>query len=249
MSSDTSFGFGQNDAGVTGRAQKFKADKGRTYRLGFGWWPGIEEANFSLKNLTVAQGSDESLLTPKFIRAQRNFIKDVGYVINQGPEWTKLAGEPPKMMVATIIISWPLGKNGQPTKESLFGEKPEVLAWIFGGDKYEKLKKMHQSGYPMWDYDVQADCEDATFQKLNFLPAKQNIFREMLKSDAGPAKEIVTHILENVRALAPKLEREIGSRLSLDQLREKMGMDTSSPVGPAAADADVDNILGSMLED
>jgi hypothetical protein len=247
--SDT-FGFGQNDAGVGGRAQKFKADKGKTYRLGFAWWAGIEDGTFSLKNMTPAEGQDELSVTPKFIRAQRNFIKDVGYVINQGPEWTKLAGEQPKLMIATIVISWPLGKNGQPTKESLFGDMPDVMAWIFGGDKYEKLKKQHQSGYPMWEWDVQADCEDTTFQKLSFLPAKQCIFREMLKSDAPQAKGIVNHILEQVRALAPRLEREIGAKLSLDQLREKMGLDTSSPVSSVmGADADVDNILGNMLDD
>jgi hypothetical protein len=247
--SDT-FGFGQNDAGIGGRAQKFKAEKNKTYRLGFVWWPGIEEGNFGLKNLTIAEGADEASLTPKFIRAQRNFIKDVGYVINQGPEWTKLAGEAPKTQIATIIVSWPLGKNGQPTKESLFGDLPEVMAWIFGGDKYEKLKKQHQSGYPMWEWDVQADCEDAGFQKMSFLPAKQCIFREMLKSDSPQAKEIVNHILEQVRALAPRLEREIGSKLTLDQLREKLGQDASSPVGSVVtADADVDNILGNMLDD
>lgn len=245
------FGFGQNDAGISGRAQKFKAEKGKTYRLGFVWWPGIEDPSFSLKNLTPKEGAPDESITPRFIRAPRNFIKDVGYVINQGPEWTKLAGEPPKMMIATIVVSWPLAKNGQPTKDSLFGEKPDVMAWIFGGDKYEKLKKMHLSGYPMWDYDVQADCEDGTFQKLNFLPAKQCIFKEMLKSPSPEAKEITEHVLEQVRALAPRLEREIGQKLTLDALREKMGLDASSPTGSTAvaADADVDNILGSMLEE
>lgn len=243
------FGFGQNDAGVSGRAQKFKAEKGKTYRLGFAWWQGIESGDFGVKNLTPEEGAPDESITPKFIRAPRHFIKDVGYVINQGPEYTKLAGEPPKLQIATIVISWPLNKSGQPTKESLFGDLPDVYAWIFGGDKYEKLKKMHLSGYPMWDYDVQADCEDTQFQKLNFLPAKQCIFKEMLKSDAPQAKDIVKHIVDQVRDLAPNLEREIGQRLTLDQLREKMGLETSSPVSGAVADADVDNILGSMLED
>lgn len=249
MSTET-FGFGQNDAGIGGRAQKFKAEKGKTYRLGFAWWPGIEEGDFTVADLAPKEGQPDESLTPKFIRAPRHYHKDVGFFINQGPEWTKLAGEPPKIQIATIIVSWPLGKGGQPTKESLFGDLPDVMAWIFSGDKYEKLKKMHLSGYPMWDYDVQADCEDGQFQKLNFLPAKQCIFKEMLKSDADPAKEIVEHVITNVRALAPRLEREIGQKLSLDQIREKMGLETSSPVGGVvAADADVDNILGNMLED
>jgi len=245
-----SFGFGVNDTGVGTRAQKFKGDKGKTYRLSFVWWEGIDSDNFGVSHLTPKEGQEEHELTPRFLGGPRNFIKDVGYVLNKGPEYTQLAGETPRMMVATIIVSWPLGKGSKPTKESLFSGMPEVMPWVFSQDKYEKLKKMHTSGYPMWDYDVQADCEDSTYQKFNFLPAKQNIFKEMLKAQNEQSQEIAQFILERVRALAPTLDREIGMDLTIEQLKEKLGMSDGGPVGSVVAgDQEVDNILGSMLDD
>lgn len=250
MSTNT-FGFGQNDTGIGSKAEKFKGEKGRTYRFGFVWWPGIEKEGFGLANLSPPEGQEEAL-TPRFMRANRNYIEGVGYVINKGPEYTTLAGgNQPKTMIGTLIVLWPLGKNNQPTKESLFSKLPDVMPWIFSGDKYEKLKKMHLSGYPMHDWDVQADCEDAQFQKFNFLPAKSCIFKEMLKSPNENGKQVVDHILAQVRALAPQLPRDMGQDLTIDQLREKMGQQVSTPVGGSAVsgDKEVDDILGSMLGD
>jgi len=249
--SQETFGFGQNDAGVGGRVQKFKGEKGRTYRIGFAWWPGMEGGrDFTHKDLCPKEDQNEDELTPLFIRAPRNFINSVGYVINKGPEFTKLAGQAPKMMIATIIVSWPLGKQGTPTKESLFGQKPDVMPWIFSGDKYEKLKKMHTSGYPMHDWDVQLDCEDSQFQKFGFLPAKQCVLKEMLKAQNPAGQEIAQHVLAQVRALAPTLGNEIGQDLTIDQLRERMGQDVASPVANiVAGDQEVDSMLGSLLDE
>lgn len=250
------FGFGQNDSGIGSRVDKFKGEKGKSYRLGLVWWPELEKSSdFTAKNLTPAEGKEEASLTPKFIRASRNYINGVGYVINKGPEYTQLAGAQPKIMIATIIVSWPLGKGGMPTKESLFAGMPDVQPWVFSGDKYEKLKKMHLSGYPMFDYDVQADCEDAQFQKFNFLPAKQCIFKEMLKSNNPQGQEIAQYVIRQVRMLAPNIARELGQDLSIDQLREKLGHEVSTAAGGSggaravAGDAEVDDLLGSMLED
>jgi len=244
-----SFGFGQNDSGIGSRTEKFKGEKGKTYRIGFVWWDGIDDGEFTVKNLTAPE-DDETKLTPRFIGGPRHYVQGVGYILNKGPEFTQLIGAPPKMMIATLIVSWALGKNGQPSKESLFTDMPDVMPWIFSQDKYEKLKKMHVSGYPMHDWDVQIDCEDAQYQKFNFLPAKQSIFKEMLKSTNEQGRQVARHIIERVRALAPNLEREIGQNLTFEQLKEKMGVESSGPVGNVVAgDQDVDNLLGSMLDD
>lgn len=258
--SATSFGFGQNDAGIGGRASKFKAEDGQTYRLGFVWWDNMEDdKEVTIDTLSPSEGQEPETLTPKFIGARQFYVEGVGYVIDTGPEIGQFLGQQSKPKVATIIVSWGLNKKGQPTKTSLYGAEdeevalPDVMPWIFSGDKYEKLKKMHLSGYPMHEWDVNADCEKggAQYQKLTFLPAKQCIFKEMLKNQAERAQQISAHIIAQVRALAPNLEREIGQKLSLDQLKEKMGHEASSPVGGSVAgsDAEVDNILGSMLDD
>jgi len=247
MSGFQEFGFGQNDNGIGTRAKKFKGEKGKTYRIGFAWWAGMEKDDFGPSAFEVEEGKEENL-TPKFIGAPRNYHKDAGYVINKGPEFTQLLGENPRTMVATLIVKWPLNSKGQLDKEALLESMPEVMPWIFSQDKYEKLKKMHASGYWMHDHDVQIDCEDTQFQKFNFLPAKQNIFKEMLKSAKG--QEVAKFVIDRVRQMAPNLGREIGQDLTLAQLKEKLGMDSGGPVGNVVAtDGEMDNMLSNMLDD
>lgn len=250
MGNSTTFGFGENDSGIGGRAEKFKGEKGKTYRLGLVYWPGIEKEGFSHENLTLPEGSQDSALTPRFVRGMRNYIQGAGYVLNKGPEYTELAGEAPKLYIATIVVSWPLDKKNQPSQESLFKDLPDVHPWIFTGEKYDKFKNMHLSGYPLFDYDIQATCEDAGFQRFSFLPAKRCLFKEMLKSSNSQAQEIAAHIVGQVRTLAATLERELGQDLSLDQLREKLGKTSPSPTGARSvtADPEVDSLLSSMLE-
>ena len=72
----------------------------------------------------------------------------------------------------------------------------------------------------------------------------------MLKSNNAKGKEIAQHIVNRVRQMAPNLGREIGMDLTLEQLKEKLGIASSGPVGNVvSSDADVDGLLGSMLDD
>lgn len=253
MSDFQSFGFGQNDTGIASRAQKFKGEKGGSYRLGFALWPGMEESSkFTAENLEPAAGQSEESLTPKFIGGPRHYVttgEGSFYCLDKGPEFAKLIGKPPKTGVATVIVVWPL-EGGKPTKASLFGSKPQVLPWVISLDKYERFKKMHQSGYPMWDWDIQAECTDTGFQKFDFLPAKNSLLKEMLKSTSAEGQALAQYVIERARAIAPTLGRELGLDLTVDQLRERLGMSVSSPVGDGGAAAgEVDDLIGSMLDD
>jgi hypothetical protein len=248
------FGFGQNDSGIGNRQKKFKAEKGKTYRIGFAWWHGMEAGKeFGHDQLLVPEGQEEESLTPRWIGAQRNFFKGgAGYVINKGPEYTQLAGESPKTYAATIIVLWPLGQNNKPTKESLLEKLPVVLPWVLGAAKYEQLKKQHVQGYPMHDWDVNAELDpqkDVTYQDFNFLPAKNCIFKEMLKNSAeNPrAKEVCDHIMEQVRKLSADLGTHIGRDLTIDQVKEALGQEVAGPVASSvSSDAEVDSMLESM---
>lgn len=239
------FGFGDNDTGLGDRVKRFKGEKGITYRLSYVWWPGmLEKDDFSAKDLAAPSDNPERL-TPRFIRAPRHYVQGVGYVINQGPEYTKLIGSPPKTQIATMVVSWPL-VDGQPTKESLMSRMPVVQPWVFSGSLYELQKKAHMKGFHMHSHDIEADCQDSGYQRFELLPAKNNIFHEMLKNDNSRAQEIADSIITQVRNLAPNLEKEIGNTWTIDQLRERMGMDVSGPVGSVSGDADVDNLLSSL---
>jgi len=251
----SSFGFGKGDASIATNAKSFKGEKGQSYRLGFALWPGMEKEghDFGIADLTPREGVSEEDITPKFISASRGYAPGCGYFLNKGPEYAKLAaahGKEPKTVVATIVVIWPLEK-GKITKNSLFGgDKPVVCPWVFSLDKYERIKKMHQSGFVMSEYDVMAECEDPAFQKFNFLPVKDNVLKVLLKSPNAEGQELAQYVISRARALAPSLPRELGKDLTLDQLREKLGLEVSSPVrSNTAAVSEVDDLIGSMLDD
>lgn len=249
------FGFGQNDSNVGTRSKKFKAEKGKTYRIGFAWWPGIEKDGFNADSITVPEGEDEEQLTPKWIGAKRVYIQGVGYVLSKGPEYAQLAGKDAKTYAATIIILWPLGPKNKPTKESLLGELPKVMPWVIGAGKYEQLKKQHMSGYPMHDWDINAELDpqkDVNFQDFQFLPAKNCIFKEMLKNAAKGderSKEICEYIIGQVREISSGLGKEIGRDMTVDEVKQALGHEVSGPVASAiSSDEEVDGMLDSMLD-
>jgi hypothetical protein len=253
MSDFQSFGFGQNDAAIATRAKKFKGEKGVTYRIGFALWPGMEEGtDFTVDKMSPADGAPDESLTPKFIAAPRHYVETGNgsfYCLDKGPEYSKIIGKQAKTGVATVIVVWPL-EQGKPTKSSLFGQKPQVLPWIISLDKYERFKKMHLSGYPMWDWDISAECTESGFQKFDFLPAKDNILKTMLKASNPEGQALAQFVIERARSLSPNLGKELGLDLSLDQLRERMGLEVSSPTGEVGgAVGEVEDLIGSMLDD
>lgn len=258
MSEETfmEFGFGQNDDGITNRAKKFKAEKDKVYRIGFAFWPSLEDGkDFTSQNLTLPEGEPEEQLTPKWLGAKRVFIKGAGYVLSKGPEYEQLAGKDAKTYAATIIVIWPLGENNKPTKESLMSKKPQVLPWVISAGKYELLKKMHKQGYPMHEWDINAELDpqsDVTYQDFQFLPAKNCVFKEMLRTaEKGDekAKEICDYVITRVREISTILGGEIGREMTIDEVKQQLGHEVAGPVVSAiSSDEEVDGMLASMLD-
>jgi len=260
------FGFGVGDDHLRGRAKKFKAQKGKSYRIGLTWFKGIESGEFTAKNLDPeTQGVESHLLTPIFKSAKRVYVDKAGYVIVDSPEIEELCNKyaPGKKIgtyVATALVSWPLDHDtGMPTAKSLFERKPEVLPWIFGMDKYNTLKKFHMKGFPLHSNDMNIELEQGKpedFQSFQFFPAQGSIFKQMLTkaSDNEDAAKIAKFVVDSTRDLLPNLETELGRRYTPDTLREALGVGGSSTTvdfggGSSVDGADVGNLLGDMLDD
>jgi hypothetical protein len=142
----TTFEMGTDDEGIGIKSKRWAGETGRTARFSFIWWEGSEDGKPELEG------------NPKFAAAQTHFINTVGYVINQGPEYTKLAGAPPRQRVATVIIVWPTDKGGNVDKVRLAAGEAEVMAWVFSGDKYKNLKRIHGE-FPLHSHDITAECQ------------------------------------------------------------------------------------------
>lgn len=207
MSGFQSFGFGRDDDSIGQKTKKFKAEGGKSYRASFAWWP-IENGKLNL-----------DAPTPEFVGGNRHYLEGVGYFLNKGPEFTKLAGSPPKTSIGTILIIWPTDAKGELDKNRLANGEFEVMPWIFGGDKYRQLSNIH-SEFSLGQHDVKITCTDTQFQKMTFTPCKESILRKL--SENPKASEHVNQIIAMVSELSGNLQNDIARDLTLDQIREKL---------------------------
>lgn len=242
MSGFQQFGFGQGDTSVGKKGQRLKMDKNETARVSFLWWTGLADGKLNL--------SDGS--TPQFVGAPRHYMKGVGYFINKGPEYTKLAGEPPKVRINTIVVKWPMKSNGKLDADAIQDGRFDVLYWVFDEGKYDEIKPIHGE-WPLHSHDLKIKCNDAQFQKMSFSPCRDSILRKLVDKNAP----LVDQIISAGQALLPNVQNEVGRDLTLDQIREKMnggggsggGIGGGSPINDAAATEEIDDALDNLLDD
>ena len=234
MSDFMEFGFGDNDEKVTTKARKYKGEAGNTDRLSFVWWDTDDDGKPMLDS------------SPKFTGAKRHYVPGVGYFLSKGPEYTKLAGGPAKLQVATIVAVWPTDREGNIDKKRL--SKVQIVPWIFSADKYETLKRRHNQ-FHVGSHDIMATCTDSNFQKMDFSPCTESLYATLLANDKDSAQKIVAKIQDEVAEVAGDLQGMIARDLSLDQIREKLGGGSGAAlVDSAVAGEEVDAILDDLVE-
>lgn len=235
MTSFQQFGFGRDDDNIGGPKKRFKAQEGRRYRISFGWWKGVDDGDLKMDAPTC-----------EFVGAPRNYIPGVGYVINRGPEYTKIAGEPPRMSIGTIIVVWPLDSKGNLDKNAIANGDVDVQPWIFSQDKYKALEPIHKE-FHFGQHDVTINCTDTQYQKMTFSPCKDSILAKV-KEKGGSLYE---NLVGQIALVAANIQGEIGREMTLDQIREKMSGNSTggaSTPAPAVATEDIDNLVDNLLD-
>ena len=244
MSGFQQFGFGENDTNIGNKDKRLKMDKGQSVRVSFLWWPGLKEGE-----------PDIDAPSPTFAGGPRHYLKGVGYFINQGPEYTKIAGEPPKIRINTIIVKWPTLSNGKIDKAGIQNGDFRVLYWVFDENKYDEIKPL-QNEWPFGKHDLVIKCTDAGYQKMSFSPCRESVLRMVL--DKGPDNALVKKLVAAGQALLPTVNDEIGKLMSIDQIRDKIaggggggggGVGGGSPVDGGAVTEEIDEALDSLLDE
>ena len=118
---------------------------------------------------------------------------------------------------------------------------------MFSSDKYENIKQVNVE-YPLNLQDLKVTCTDTQYQKVTFLPARENLFARLV--EGGKAGEIISQC----QTVAANLSQELARDLSLDQIREKLGKGGApSPVSGGgvknSGDPNFDDLLGDVLKD
>ena len=213
------FGFNSGDDRLGGgKFERFKGKEGETYRLSFVSWPLVD----GKLNLDAE--------SPRFIGAKRFYIENVGYFLDNGPEFAKLANGPSKATIATIIAQWPLDRKGNVDKARFLDGDVEVKPWIYSRAIYDQLKHLH-SEWSLGKVDASIRCTDSKFQKMELFPCKENLFRKALESDSEKMQSMIHEIAGKVAEIEAGLKGMIAQDLTLDKLREKLRAAGGSPVG------------------
>jgi len=233
------FTMGEGDEGIgNGKSKRWKGETGHTYRFSMMWFPGLETG-------TVDLGTPEAPKSPGFIGAPISYIAGVGFVVNNGPEITKLAGgEPPKTKVATIIAVWPLKKDGSPDGGRIQSGDVEIASWVFSGDKYKTLVQVNRE-FPFALHDLTVKCDDAQYQKLTFSPCRESLLRKFLEGgDKG--KSVIDSILPEASRLVANIQGELGRVMTAEQIRQKLVGGATGQPGNMAANGPVASVTGDI---
>jgi hypothetical protein len=236
MANLETFSFGEGDESVGKKSDVFKPEANRTYRMTFAWYP-------------QKDGKPDFTRPPTFVGNETNFINGCGYVINKGPEYTKIAGEAARKRLGTVIILWPLDKEGNVDRAQL-ASGYEVRPYVISPDKYRQLKNIHKE-WPFHLHDMKATCTDTKFQKMTFNPCKESLFGVILGSEKN--KAFADKLIAEVAAEAEKISTHIGREMTIQQIREKLAGGTGGGAGPARDEADavstanVDSLVDGLL--
>jgi len=222
MSEYMEFGFGSGDEGFQNKASRYKGKEGRTDRLSLVWWPVDDDGKPNL-----------GAKSPRFVGANRGYKKGVGYFLVKGPEYAKLGR--PKKAIATIVVKWPSDNDGTLDRDRLTSGF-QVLSWTFSKIRYDQLARLHNE-WSLGEHDFLFACEDTQYQKGTLTPCKESVFRSIMENEK--AAPIQAKIAADIRT-------DLARDLSLDEIREKAGMDSPSITGASVDAGVVDDLLDSI---
>lgn len=235
------FGFGSGDENLGGgKFKTFKGKEGERYRVSFVWWPTKE------KKLDFS-GS------PLFTGAKRLYIPNVGYILDKGPEYTKLANGPSKPTVATVICCWPVDRKGVLDKTRFSAGEYEVMPWVFSKDKYDTLQSRHAE-FPLGESDLNIHCTDSQYQKLDLSPCRDSLFRKCVENEK--IQHIATAIIASVAQIIGAneagepvaLRSTVARDMPIEKIREKLGQSGGGPSHSPNTTAQVDDILDDLVD-
>ena len=237
---DFSFGAGDDALKGGGYTKRFKAETGRTYRVSFAWF-----TDYDGDGLPVEDSK------PKFTGCERTRYKEgVGFVLltdsNRAAMLDLLKVEP-QQRLGTVIVVWPCDKDGELDVASFkAGKGYKVQPWDMPPTKYSDIGRINKR-FDLSSHDLAMTCEDKTYQKMSFAPEKDNLLQKLLSSDKEEFQAIGKRILSEARKVGENIHRDLARTMTVDEVKEKLGMDVASPTGSSHAAKDVDDLLNDVL--
>lgn len=239
MAGFSEFSLGSSSPILSAGKSRWKPEKGK-YRATFVALPGLENGKPSFED------ADGNPTNPSFKGGRRLYKQGVGYFLDHGPEYQKIAGQASKTTVATTLIFWPVNANGVVDKARFANGEFEVKTWVFSLDKYRQLESVNAE-FPLSQHDLTITVTDPQFHKMSFAPCKESLFRTL--SEKNPT--LFNQIVDMAKPVHARIQDDIAQDLTLDQIREKLSGEVGSPVGNSggsfSSDLNVDDVLDDVL--
>jgi len=248
MSGFMEFDLGNTEKAIKKPVTNFKVEDGKSYRVSLAWWAPIGDGKFDFES------------NPKFIKAARYYKQGLGYVIHDesiGAELKRLMGESPKECFVTILVQWKCTDDGSLDQNAFVaGQDFRVLPFILSQDKLTDILRIHKN-FGMSEVDLSITCPKggAQYQKMTMMPINRsfknvkhgNLLRFAMESDKEPMQKMAQTIFEEVQRLEGEIRDQIGRQYTLNEIREKLGMEVA-PSGSGDVGAEnADDILDSIL--
>ena len=235
MSGFAEFSLGGSAPILSAGKSRWKPEKGK-YRVSFVALPGLDQGSVQFKD------ADGNPSNPIFKGGRRLYKQGVGYFLDHGPEYQKIAGGPSKLSIATTLVFWPTDTNGVLDKTRFANGEYEVKTWVFSLDKYKQLEAINAE-FPLSQHDLNIHVTDAQYHKMTFAPTKESLFAKLAESQPS----IFSGVVSNSKASFVNLQNDIAQDMTLDQIREKL----SGEVGgsPTGGSSTFDSKIGDDLLD
>jgi hypothetical protein len=240
MSGFSDFTLGSSAPILSSGKSRWKPEKGK-YRVTFVALPNLENGK------PVFEDEDGNPTNPSFKGGRRLYKQGVGYFLDHGPEYQKIAGGPSKTTVATTLIFWPTSPNGVLDKTRFGNGDFEIKTWVFSVDKYRQLESINAE-FPLSQHDLNITVTDAQFHKMSFAPCKDSLFKALSEKN----KDFYNTVISVAKAVHANVQNDIAQDMTLDQIREKLSGEVGSPVGNSfggggGSTIDVDDVLDDVL--
>jgi len=232
----TTFTFGQDDNNISKKVTRFKGETGRTYLVSF-----VSFTDYGEDGLP-AEGAN-----PAFASAHRIYRQGVGHVIvddaNKSAMEALLKKEA-RHYVGTVLCVWPTDRQGELDVESFKkGKGYKIMPWILSATRYPDLARCHKK-FPLPKHDLSMTCSDGQYQSFTMVSDPKCCLRMYLDSKNEGFQKIGANIVAEARKVFDKIGREFGREMTLDEVREALGEEVSSPTNSTSAEQ-----MESMLDD
>lgn len=148
---------------------------------------------------------------------------------------------PSKQRFACLVIKYRTNKDGTLKKDAGDGKIPfgfEVLEWVFTAKKFNQLKALH-SEWDLKTIDIKISCGDnEAFQDLTFTPCRESLWRSK--------PEYVEAVHREAEAMRPHLNKALGQDLSIAEIKELLGLESTNPSDVISSSDDLDDILDGV---